>query len=244
MTAYFLSFCACQRNDSDNNVNTVLPLAQTVDFVKDGCLNIQVLQQLFNQNRKAFPAIQVTTDFVVLSNVSQIKKQFYTHSAFDLKETDTRLIHFLLNPTQVGCSEVISQSASKEVLKFKVIKSNQNILRLRIIKSESNQLMQVYELELTSIGPHHIQVVSWYKSLDFHCRGTDVITFEIHQDFFWASQKTELPVEITLNKLFLTQYLTTFEDEIKDQVQSEIVSVEFMKKLNMQSLKNEVSQCR
>lgn len=243
--SFVLIFSACQKSDS-NGVNVpILPLAQSTDFVSEGCLNIQLLQQLLTENPRVFPARQVTTDFKIKSEVSQKKNFYYTHRAFDLNDMNTQQINLLLNPVQVGCSEVTSQTASNETLVFKVVKADQKTLSLRLQKEKEkkNKPLQVYEIELKVMGSQHLQVISRYKSLDFHCRGSQVITFEIHQDYYWATQSSDLPVEFNLNEAFLANYLSTVDLSTEEQILPNTLTADMMLNLKMKPVKDEVLLC-
>lgn len=261
----FIAIAACNKSSSSNENDTsyTMPVMNEQSTVRNGCINIQAIQSLFNMS-SIYPGYEITTDFNPDSKLSNTKSLFHTNAAFSLKEITTSDIHILLNPTQADCSSVLAKTISGEALNFTVSSSSPYYISFSLQKPTDSNLtnyrkeglekkLQPTRYDIQILSSTHLRVTTFYKSFDANCRGSKLTASSIQKDYIWGQDSSQLPTEIALKESFYSTYLSTIiaDEPILPQPfpQADLqpgyiyVSVDKLRSLSLRNAKEELKIC-
>lgn len=264
--AFFLLFAliGCNKStSSDSGISHQMPVINEQSAVRNGCLNIEAIQGLFNTNSN-YPGLEITTDFQPDSKLSNTKALFHTNAAFGVRNITTSDIFILINPVQVDCATISAKTVSGENLNFTVTSSSPGFLSFFLQKSGDQNIpqyrieglekkLQPIRYDIQILSSTHLRVITTYKSFDANCRSGKLITSTIQRDYIWSQQSSELPAEIALNESFYNRYLSTLieDDPSLPQPYPQVelrpgyinISVDKIRNISLKAVREELKRC-
>lgn len=220
-----LSLIGCTKPSSSNgSKGFAKPELTEQNISRNGCLNVEALQGLFNPASIPYSALEVTTDYKPDTDFTLTKTLFHTHAAFDVKDTTTSNIFILNQPTQSDCLTAQAKTVSGELLTFKVTKSSANSISLSLQKPADTQTseyrkeglerkFQPIRYDIEALDNNHLRVSTTVKSFDAHCRSGNVIIATIQKDYYWTLNGT-LPTQVNVAENFYNTYLKTIKSDV------------------------------
>ncbi len=251
--------CSDSSSSDKNTINYKMPVINEQSVVRNGCMNIQAVQNLFHANA-IYPGLEITTDFKPDSKLSNTKALFHTNAAFGVRNVMTSDIFILMNPVQEDCSSITAKTVSGEALKFSITSSSPSSLSFSLQNRTDANLpnyrkeglekkLQPIRYDVQILSGTHLRISTTYKSFDAHCRSNKLIHSIIQKDYVWSEQQEQLPVEIALSENFYNTYLSTVTIEEPSLPQAELkpgyihISVDELRNLSLKAVKEELKRC-
>lgn len=203
----------CSKSDSavapavDPMSQKLSPHLNLSNFTKDGCLNLELLSNYFDDLSFEYPGRAVTYDY---SSSTDDKALFIRN--FGIKETTLRAFPILKNIKQNDCSSVSIETAYGREIPFQIVNYEAHFVQLELASQDNQDLDSALQesystepifrrIQIRLASPTHFIMTVDAETLHPMCNNKSGFTYSKTTIYRWAGSVNELPATEEISQI-------------------------------------------
>ncbi len=209
---------ACDNNSGSGGGKPALPPVSPKiglpDVSANNCLSIEKVMAHVRNPAFTHPASVMHSNLKPISEMSSSKNTYFSYSNFYYKSAPISELNVLHVIKQDECNTVQLQTASREVLNFKVTENSANHVKFELTETFNEEVpterrealgarIQPYEYHITYLNENSLKIVEKFRTVDALCDTKNTLRFEVTKILAWAANASELPQSYDMDSSYL-----------------------------------------